>query len=447
MQKNKKFLVIAILGICMALGLLFFAGSSQEADRIYTYIYVHGVPVGGLTVTEADAVLMGHFQSRLEGRLLQYSINGEIVATFTFADFGARFDFTELVQEAMDYSTLGNLHSRIMRMFGRAHTINAPAQLVIIPERMESILSGLSRQTDLMAQDASFALENGSIVVTPESTGQVIDIQAAARATHQALNNLVDGIVELTLQTVQPTYTKADFEFDVSILGLFQTKYTDTDADPRIYNIRLAAEKINNQVLYPGEIFSTGTRIGAHKPNSGFKPAIVLVRGEPVEDTGGGVCQVVSTLYNAVLAAELAIVQRHNHSAPVSYVESGFDATVAGDYYDLKFKNNTPHPILISSQMSDGNLSISIHGYESRPANRSIRFSAKRVEVIEPEPYREVIDPTIPRDERHIALESQQGYHIELHKHVYIDGKEVEIVKINTSLYKPLRGVIAIGAG
>jgi len=128
-------------------------------------------------------------------------------------------------------------------------------------------------------------------------------------------------------------------------------------------------------------------------------------------------------------------------------VENGFDATVAGDYYDLKFSNNTPYPILIISDMEGGNLRISIYGYETRPTNRNIRFSAKRVEVIRPEPYREVVDPTIPFGERYITLESQLGYHIELHKHIYVDGQEVEVVKINTSIYKPLQGVIAIGAG
>lgn len=447
MRKNKKLIIVVILSVCISLPVLVFSGSSQEADKIYTHIYIHGIPVGGLTAIEAEAALMERFQPGLERRTLEYSINGELVATFTFADFGTRFDFSELIQEAVDYSMLGSLPSRIGRMFGRAYKINAPAGLIIVPERMESIVTGLSRKMNTATQNASFALENGNIEITPERAGRAIDIQAAALATYRVLNSLTDGVVELTLQAVQPTYTTTDFKFDVSNLGSFQTTYTGTDADPRIYNVRLAANKINNQVLHSGEIFSTGTHIGAHKPNSGFKSAIVLVRGEPVEDIGGGVCQVVSTLYNAVLAAELPVVQRHNHSVPVSYVESGFDATVAGDYYDLKFKNNTPHPILISSQMSTGNLRISIHGYESRPDNRSIRFSAKRVEVIEPEPYREVVDPTIPRDQKHITLESQPGYHIELHKHVYIDGKEVEVIKINTSIYKPLQGVVAIGAG
>jgi len=426
---------------------MIFVNSSQETDRIYTQIYIHGVPVGGLTSQEAEAALMERFQPDLENRVVQFSLNGQIVAEFTFADFGAKFDFSEPVQSAIDFSSIGNLPRRIGRMLGRSYKINNPVKLTINPQRMESIFSGLSREIDRSAQNASFALNNENIVIVPESVGQAIDIQAAILATHHVLNSLVSGVVELAVQITQPMYTRADFEFDVSILGSFQTKYTGIDSDSRIYNVRLAANKINNHVLYPGDVFSASTLIGAHRPNSGYKSAIVLVRGQPVEDIGGGVCQVVSTLYNAALAAELHIVQRHNHSAPVSYVENGFDATVAGDYYDLKFKNNTPYPILITSQMSSGSLQISIHGHESRPANRSIRFSAKPIETIKPEPYREVVDSSIPMGESYVTLQSQLGYHIELHKHIYIDGKEIEVVKINTSIYKPLQGVIAIGAG
>ncbi|MCL2285479.1 MAG: VanW family protein [Firmicutes bacterium] len=444
MKKTKILLIILLLAVSLGL-VLIFVNSPQ--DRIYTHIYIHGVPVGGLTTEEADAVLMEHFQPGLENKTIQYSVGKKIIAEFAFADFGARLNFSEPIQLAMAYSTAGNLQSRLMRMFGRAYEINASARLEIIPQRMESIFSGISRQISKPVQNAGFALENGNIVVIPEQVGYGMDTQAIALATDKVLRSLESGVVEIILQTIQPNYTMADFDFEVSVIGSFQTEYAGTDTDPRIHNVRLAAEKIHNRVLYPGEVFSTGAIVGAHRPNSGYKPAIVLVRGEPVEDIGGGVCQVVSTLYNAVLMAELPVVQRHNHSVPVSYVDSGFDATVAGDYYDLKFKNNTLHPILITSQMTDGNLQIFIHGHENRPANRSIRFQAKRVETIAPGPYREVIDNTIPQGERYITLQSQEGYHIKLYKHIYVDGSEVEVVQINTSIYKPLQGVIAIGTG
>ena len=439
-------LVIVIICLCIA---VFAIGLQPEenADKIYTKIYIHSVPVGGLTATEAEAVLMERFQLGLESQTIKFLLNNETVAEFSFTQFGAEYDFTNLVQEALDYSQLRNLPRRIGRMFGFSYKIDAPIGLKIEPQRVEGIFNGLLRKVGVAAQNASFAMEDGNIVVSAESTGRGIEVQALALATEEVLRSFQSGVVELVLHEVLPEYTVADFNFPVSVLGSFRTKYTGGETDPRVYNVRLASDRINNQVLHPGQTFSAGTLIAAHKPNSGYKSAIVLVRGEPVEDIGGGVCQVVSTLYNAVLAAELPVIQRHNHSAPVSYVESGFDATVAGDYFDLKFQNNSGRPILVVSQMKNGELIITIHGYETRPPGRSIRFSANRVKVTQPEPYREVVDRDVPLGERYIVLESQLGYHIELLKHVYIDGSEVEVVKINTSIYKPLQGVIAIGAG
>ena len=437
MQKNLVFTIVAVVSICLAL-LIFFVSRGEEADRIYTNVYIHGVNVGGLTAEEAEAELMERFQPMLESRMVTYTIRGQTVAEFEFADFGAQFDFSLLVEDALD---------RGWRLFGRGHMINDPMGIQLSPAKVESVFSGLVRQLEEPAIDASFAMVDGKIEISDHDIGQSVDIGSLVQVTQHVLASVSDGIVEVQLIPLFPNYAREDFEFDISVLGAFRTEYSGTDADPRVYNVRLAAERVHNQVLYPGETFSAGAIIGAHKPNSGYKPAIVLVQGEPVEDIGGGVCQVVTTLYNAVLAAELAIVQRHNHSAPVSYVDRGFDATVAGDYLDLKFKNNTAHPVLITSNMMGGGLTISIHGHDSRPAERTIRFVASRVGVTDPVPCREVVDASIPFGERVTVLAPQPGYHIELHKHVYMSGQEVEVVKISTSIYKPLQGVVAIGAG
>jgi len=443
---RKNLIGAAIAAVVIAL-LIFLSiavlNSAPETDRIYIRTYIHGVPVGGLSAQEAEAALMERFQPGLDSRRITYYAAGEVVAEFAFADFGARFNFGELVQEAVDYSNRRSM-GRALR---RANRIDTPPKYIISQERMESVFTKLSEQIDVMPKNATFMLKDGRIVVMPESTGRGLDIQALSLATEGILTSLQSGVVEITMHTIPPVYTTADFQFTVSVLGSFRTKYTGNETEARVYNVNLASDRINNQVLFPGEVFSAGAVIGANKPNSGYKAAIVLVQGEPVEDIGGGVCQVVSTLYNAVLAAELQIVQRHNHSAPVSYVEKGFDATVAGDYFDLKFKNDTQYPILISSQFVDGELRIAIHGHENRPPGRSIRFSASRVETVMPGPYREIVDASMPLGERYIVLESQMGFHVELLKHVYVDGNEVEVVKINTSIYKPLQGVIAIGAG
>jgi len=448
---NKKYITIIAIAIIsviiITIAVFTISSSTTEADRIYTHIYIHGVSVGEMTIQEAEAALMERFQPLLEAQHVRYTINGQVVAEFTFKDFGARFDFSELVNHALEFSSMRNLPRRLGRMLGHPHEIVAPAKYYFEVERIEDILAKLSAQFDQIPQNARFSLENNQVVVSRELEGFGIDIREATLATQNILNTLATGTVSLNVQPVLPQYTEVDFKFTTSLIGFYETSLGDNNSEARLHNVQLASGRIHNQVLYPGQVFSAGGHIRSNLPNSGYKTAIVLVRGEPVEDIGGGVCQVVTTLYNAVLRAELEIVQRHNHSARVSYADIGFDATIAGDYLDLKFKNNTNHPILITSRVENGLLHVGIIGYESRPAGRTLRFIAHRIEMIAPEPYREIVDQTIPRGERWITLESQMGYHVELFKYVFMGGEEIERIKINTSIYKPLQGVIAIGAG
>jgi len=403
--------------------------------------------VGGLAAEEAIAALMERFQPELELRVIEYNVNGTVALTKTFADFGARYDFSSHVTTALQYRETINIPRRFMRIFGRSSNIGDPAPVLFNAERMESILCELSSQIDRPPKNAAFMLENGIINITPEAVGAGIDINTASEVTKNILNSAQSGTVNLTLSDFSPLYTVSDLNFPVSVLGSFYTALADDATSPRLYNVRLASDRLNNQTIYPGGVLSASEIIAANVPNSGYKAAIVLVRGEPVEDVGGGVCQVVTTLYNAVLLAELEVVQRHNHSSLVSYVGYGFDATVAGDYFDLKFKNSTEHPILVTSAVLNGRLEISIHGLESRPPEREIRFAANRVDIISPGDYREVVDAALPVGARLVVSESQMGYKYELVKHVYVNGREVEQVVVNTSTYKALQGVIAVGAG
>ncbi|MCL1882147.1 MAG: VanW family protein [Defluviitaleaceae bacterium] len=448
LRKRKLIILIIITLLLAGFLILWMLGSPpDEADRIYTNVYIHSVAVGGMTGVEAEAALMERFQTGLDARVVRYLIDNAVAHEIAFENFGARFDFSELISDALDYSQMGSLRLRVGRLFGRDLHITDLPIFTFSTEKMEDEMKKLSEKLDVSAQNAAFREENGVIIVTAESAGRGIDIEAAAEATQQILESLENGEVELSVIPISPLFTTKDFNFTTSVLGEFTTPCSGGGNEARRRNIIRAAERVNSSVVFPDETFSAGAIIAAHLPDSGYETAIVLVRGEPAEDIGGGVCQVVTTLYNAVLHAELEIVQRHNHSARVSYVDIGFDATVAGDYYDLKFKNNTQHPLLITARVENESLLIKIHGYETRDVNRKLRFSVREIELLLPEPYREVVDPAIPRGARVVTLESQMGYHVELIKHVYENDIEVEQIKINTSIYKPLQGTIAIGAG
>ena len=204
-------------------------------------------------------------------------------------------------------------------------------------------------------------------------------------------------------------------------------------------------QKINNCVVYPSEIFSTNDALKPFTFKNGYKNAPVIVGGEIVDDLGGGICQVSTALYNAVLFSELTVTQRQNHSLKVGYVDYGYDATLAGDYIDFKFKNSTKSPILIESIINSNSLTIKIYGAESRSSSRKIKFENALVETIQPPAETIIYTDELKEGEKQIVKQSKKGYRYKLYKIVYENGKQVDKILVNSSYYKSVRGITKVG--
>jgi len=381
----------------------------------------------------------------LEALQLRFVLDDEEVAMRNFGAFGVWFDFADVVEAAQEYSNARNLRRRITRLLGRPHEIDILPVFRFDAEKLDAIVRELAADLNQTPINARFYHQNGSITVKAGAMGRTMDVAAGIAATTEALTALVDGTVTLHVEAVRLSYTQQDLNFTVSVLGAYQTPQLGNANDARARNINRASSRIHNHFILPEEIFSAGTVIAAHLPDSGYEAALVLVRGQPVEDVGGGVCQVATTLYNAVLRAELTVVQRHNHSAPVSYADHGFDATLAGTWYDLKFKNSTNQPILITSEITGGRLRIAIHGYETRSAGRTIRFTSERTAIIEPDPCRVVTDTTLAPGERVRKQEPTRGFTYEVFKHVYQNGTFQSRERVNVSNYRALPGLVHVG--
>ncbi len=143
-------------------------------------------------------------------------------------------------------------------------------------------------------------------------------------------------------------------------LGEYSTKFKLSEAN-RAFNIQRASNAIDNKVVLPGETFSFNSTTGPRSYKTDYKEAKAILNGKFVPSPGGGVCQVSSTLYNALLNSKLKIVERHPHSVPVSYVPFGKDATVSFDTLDLKFKNNYSFPVYIKSSVTGDTITVKIY--------------------------------------------------------------------------------------
>lgn len=230
----------------------------------------------------------------------------------------------------------------------------------------------------------------------------------------------------------------------VSILGEFRTYYGDS-SESRAANIENAAKKIDGTVLKPSEVFSCKDTIAPFTKKNGYKPAGTYENGKVVESIGGGICQISTTLYNAVLKAELKIVERAAHSMMVSYVDVSMDAAIAGDYKDLKFKNSLKDPVTIHATTEDGWLIIEIEGTETRSTEREIKFETVILSKTKPGEDVITIDESREDDYYKVTQTAHTGYQAELYKIVYENGKLTDKVQINKSSYEASPKYVTVG--
>lgn len=202
-------------------------------------------------------------------------------------------------------------------------------------------------------------------VVYPHENG--VDFNISVDEAKAMLNEVKDEY-EIPLKYTAPSVTTnmIGTEAFPDLLAKFSTNYNARDTD-RTINLRLAAEKINGTVLMPGETFSYNTVVGERTIAAGYKEAAMYQNGEVVDGLGGGICQISTTLYNAVLYSNLEIVERRNHQFVPSYASAGRDATVVYGSIDFRFKNTRNYPVKILCTVSGGVAKCEIYGLKENP--------------------------------------------------------------------------------
>ena len=239
--------------------------------------------------------------------------------------------------------------------------------------------------------------------------------------------------IVIPVEDVMPIVTSNLLSRINGIIGEFSTSFKGSSKN-RIENIKLSANAISNKLVLPGEEFSYNKATGPRTAESGYRAANVIIGGELTPDIGGGVCQTSTTLYNALLRADLTIVERHNHSIPVGYVPIGQDAAVAYGYLDLKFKNNFDFPVFIYSKVVGDRVYVYIYG-DKNSKDYTIKVSSQIVETIQPK-TQTIIDPSLEPGESIVIQKGRTGYKVVTYKSKVKDGKVISKEQISTDHYR-----------
>lgn len=354
---NKFKLILSLFII-----LILTTGMSNQKDsfkgKIFKNIYIEQVHIGKMNLEEATKAvdkkyLLKPIYIKYEDKT--WCINPQ--------DIDLSYNIDDAIKNAYIYtrsdSNIENIKRKCNLELNKAYNIKLNA--TYNESKLSEQLSYIQNDINKKVQQATLEInDNGQMITTPSKEGLEVDISSLKEQIYDMIKNKDIKNINLPVKVIQPTITTQQVKSINTILGQFSTSFNEHSS--RGSNIYVAGKSTSDILIMPGDTFSYNKATGARTWSNGYKTAKVIVGGKYVNGEGGGVCQVSTTIYNAVLMSGLEIQEVHNHTYPSHYVSKGRDAAVSYGYTDFKFKNNFAHPIYIKNIVSNGSITSKIYG-------------------------------------------------------------------------------------
>lgn len=358
-------------------------------------------------------------------------------------------DFTRTKTEILSFENNNQTFSIKEILLGQTNL--SDSQLLLDPDLLNSYLQNIAKKIDQSLKESKFIYDENNHRVTefePGQDGRQLNITTTASLISKAVANGTNADIVLPVAQTHPKSSIAEVNnYGIKeLLGAGTSSFVDSIPN-RVFNIGLASSRINGILVPPGEIFSFDAYLGEVTAGTGFKQAYVIKEGKTVLDDGGGVCQVSTTLFRAVLNAGLPIVERTAHAYRVGFYEQGgsppgFDATVFPPSVDFKFKNDTGSYILIQNYMRGTTLTYQIYG----TSDGRITTIGKPIILSQtpPPPELRKDDPNLAKGVEQETEHAIWGMNIQFTRTVVRNG-ETLINEIIRSNFRPWQKVILVG--
>ncbi|MCC6483252.1 MAG: VanW family protein [Armatimonadetes bacterium] len=432
----------AALAACTAGALFGLDRHFVLSQKIAQGVSVAGISIGGLSYEQVANLLTKKAPAPSFVRLV---VNQNAAPmNLPASSVGLKYNTPEALYMAQDIGRKGSIVRRFTdRRRARETGVALPLHATYNKGALKwSLDNAVRNRFEVKPVNARIAVQSGELVKISGRDGIEIDVPRTLKNAVSFAVTKPTEYVELpvALKTARPHITLEDLQPIDSVLATYTTSYNPGKRS-RTNNLRLAAKSINGSLLKPGDTFSYNDTVGPRVRETGYQDAIIFVKGKMEQGTGGGICQVSSTLYNSALLSGLKITQRSNHSMPVVYVPPGMDATVAYGSRDFKFRNSLGHTIYLQMAASGSRLTSTIYGAASdkktvkivRKVGRSVRHGTMTV-----------VNPSLRPGRRIVSERGLNGVSVTCQRVIEENGEQ-KVDMVWSSRYRPHPTLVEVG--
>lgn len=460
MKKKYMFSIGAVLAgflllMCICGGAKLTAAAAEvevsDESTIPEGVYINETPVGGMTIGEAREQLMEK-ENQIRQAVFTL-IHGEEVLTIPFEEVGLTFqNTTDILYEAATVGQSGMLIERYKELRDLENdklvcTWSFTYDQQMLEDKVAAYVGAIEK---IEPVDATISKEGFVFTVTPEVMGREVDAETTMENVRTAIAqwNGQSVSAEVAEIVIEPHYTEEALSTIGDVIADFYTVMGGEIATGRGKNVVRGAELIDGTILLPGESFSAHAALSPFTKENGYDYATAFNEGGYVDDLGGGVCSLTSTLYNAIMYAELQVDRRYNHSMVVNYARPGLDSTVNDNgSKDLVFTNNFEHPIYIEARVwkeSDEVAYCYFGIWGTKTEEMAERDVTLYYEVVEREDavYNYIVDPELEPGEEVVEQSAYPKLVVNAYKKVEVNGEVVSDELLHTDYYRRSDGTI-----
>lgn len=441
-----KLIAFQIICVCFSLSMGIKIGSlSKLADYEHVFLkntYISGLDVGELSPEEAENHLVTHYLNDILKQELSVSFT-ENVFKISLSDLFETSNLSDIIQDA--FNTTNELS--IIEKFRLLLDETSKDYKIALDFNDSAINLFIQEIATAMNEQASNAIVDitptGDIYVIPDSVGFAVDQTALKEAIYTALTHLNDFNIDSTQisSVITPKITEEDVSAIDTLVSSSSTLYSGSTG--KATNINLGASHLDGTLIMPGETFSFNTLIGDTTLEKGYVDGPTIINGQLASSIGGGICQVSSTLYNAVLGLGLNSVQRQPHSKPVTYLPLGLDASISWDTLDYQFKNTLEYPIYIQAYTTQDTLHINLYSNKAL-VGKTYKLKSEILEVL-PSTTEYIKDTTLASGSKKLVQSGNKGYRVKVTREVYENDTLIDTHLISIDTYKPSNTIYRIG--